>query len=118
MMLNFYFVSNGQVNFKKAIQQCFIVVLGEVLFSIFWDKMLIVVYSIIGYDFDEIIVGVCEVCLQVEFVGCICVGVIGKEGVNESMCVLGVMVIVFGKVQEYYVMSCDNICGYNFYEEV
>jgi hypothetical protein len=116
-MLNFYSASNGQVNSKKAIQQCLTAALGEAPPSTFQDKMLIVVHCTIGHDFEEIIAGAREICPQAELVGCTCAGVIGKEGANESMRALGMMAVVPGGAQQYHVTSCDNIRGHNSYEE-
>lgn len=116
-MLKFYSASNGQVNSKKAIQQCLTAALGEAPPSTFQKKMLIVVHSTIGHDFDQIIAGANELCPNADLVGCTCAGVIGKEGANESMRALGVMAVVPENGEGYHVAHCNNIRGHNSFEE-
>lgn len=116
-MLHFFSASNGQVNSKKAIQQSLTAALGEAPPNTFQEKMLLVVHSTIGHDFNDIVAGAKEMCPRAELVGCTCAGVIGKEGANESMRGLGAMAVVPSAEQEYHVTSCDNIRGHNSFEE-
>ncbi len=116
-MLKFYSASNGQVNSKKAIQQCLTAALGEAPPSTFQKKMLLVVHSTIGHDFEEIIAGANTLCPNADLIGCTCAGVIGKEGANENMRALGVMAVVPENGEGYHVAHCNNIRGHNSFEE-
>ncbi len=113
-MLTFYSASTGAVNSKKAIRYCIETALEKEA-SLNCD--LLMIYSSIGHDFEEILSEAHNLLPQTIVVGCTGAGVVGKEGSNEGMRSLAVMAIKAEKRQEFAVSYCDNIRGFNSYEQ-
>ncbi len=115
-MLKFYSSSTATVNSKKAIRECIQNALGNRFRAFSQNENLIVIYSSIGHNFKEVLNEAQAMCPKATIVGCTCVGVIGKEGPNENIRALGVMLAETDKKEEFCVAYCDNIRLHNSYE--
>ncbi len=111
-MLEFYSSSTRVVDSKKAIAECLENALGgkENL-----DCDLIIFYTAMGHDFKDILTEAHRLSPNAQIVGCTCAGVIGKEGVSESMKALAIMAIR-GENNEFAVASKEKITGSSSYE--
>lgn len=104
-MLEFYSSSSGAVNSKKAITECLENAL-EGQKSL--DCDLIIFYTSIGHNFKDILIEAHRLCPNAQIVGCTGLGVIGREGPNESMKALAIMAIK-GEKDEFTVAKTDSI---------
>ncbi|NPE29540.1 hypothetical protein HNV12_16585 [Methanococcoides sp. SA1] len=111
-MLKFSSSSTGVVNSKKAITECLenASVDGESI-----DCDLVVIYTTIDHDLNDIISEAHQLAPSAKIVGCTCSGIIGKEGPNEAMRSLAIMTVKGGN-EEFSVVIKDNIAGPNSYE--
>ena len=101
-MLRFFSASTSIVNSRKAITECLEVALeGEPNL----DCDLIIIYTGVGHNFKEILSEAHKLCPNAHIVGCTCAGVIGREGPNEAMKALAIMVIK-GSETEFAVAGC------------
>jgi len=116
-MLYFYAAASEAVNSRKAIQECIMAALGEAPANTFKRRLLIVIHSSIGHDFEGLIEGAQQLCPNADIVGCTCAGIIGVGKADERMRALGLMAVVPDKEEEYSVAYCDNIRGFNSFEE-
>lgn len=116
-MLRFYSASNSVVNSEKAIRRCLESALAGRGAAIYHKKLLIVIHTTVGHDFQALLATARRLCPEATIVGCTCAGIIGVEGANENMRALGVMVAEPGGDKEFGVAYCDNIRGYNSYQK-
>jgi len=110
-MLEFYSSSNGVVNSKRAVAEC----LENALGTDNLDCDLIIFYSTVGHNFEEILSELHRVSPNAQIVGCTGLGIIGREGPNESMRALGVMAIR-GPKEEFTTASIESIGDTDAYE--
>lgn len=111
-MLKFFSSVNSAVNSKRAIGQAIEDALaGEP------DAQcdLLVIHATIGHNLKEMLGEARRMLPEAEIIGCTVAGVIGKEGVHESMRSLGVMAIK-GPRSEFAVASRDNLRGNNSFD--
>lgn len=119
-MLKFYSASTSVVNSKKAIAEC--------IENALWnestdnqqtlsDHVLVVIHATIGHHFPSILKEAKQLLPKARIVGCTCAGVVGKEGANESIRALAIMIVEAEQENEFCVASCSNIRGENSYEE-
>jgi hypothetical protein len=104
VMLEFYSSSNGVVNSKRAVAEC----LENALGTDSTDCDLIIFYTTIGHNFEEILSEFQRLSPSAQIVGCTGTGVIGREGPNETMRGLAIMAIR-GPREEFAVASVDSI---------
>jgi len=110
-MLEFYSSSSGVVNSKRAVAECLENALGP-------DNLecdLIIFYTTIGHNFEEILSELHRLSPNAQIAGCTGAGIIGREGPNETMRALGIMAIR-GPKEEFSVAGVDSIIDADPYE--
>jgi len=110
-MLEFHSASTRMVNSKRAITECMEAALGEE------DQNCdaLIIHASIGHDYQQLIDQARQLAPNARIVGSSCCGVIGSEGVSESMKDVAIMAIK-GK-SELAVAHVDEIYGHNAYEK-
>ena len=108
-MLEFFSASTRMVNSRNAISECLESALGE-------NKAcdLVMVYASIGHDFQELIAQVHDLAPGARVVGASCGGIIGREGVSESLKDVAIMAV---RGKEFAVAHVDGINGCNAREK-
>jgi hypothetical protein len=109
-MLEFYSSSARVVNTRRAVMECMEIALG----NDFANSDLLIFHASIGHDFKEMVAQAKEMAPNAQIVAASCCGVVGREGVSESMKDMALMAI---KGPDFYVASCDGIYGANAYEK-
>lgn len=110
-MLSFFSASARIVNSRRAITE----VLEASLEGASFDEISVaVIHASIGHNFEEIAEEASKLLPNARILGASCCGVVGTEGVSESMKDIAVMAV---KGTEYAVASCDEIYGHNSYEK-
>ena len=100
------------MNSRRAITECLEVALeGEANL----ECDLIIIYTAIGHNFKELLSEAHQLSPNAEVVGCTCAGIIGKEGPNESLKALAIMVIK-GPKSEFAVAGVKSIANVDLYE--
>ena len=112
-MLQFYSASTSIVNSRRAITECLEVALqGEPNL----DCDLIIVYTAMGHNFKELLKEAKRLSPNARIIGCTCAGVIGREGPNETMKALAIMVLK-GTEREFAVACSSTIENEETYEK-
>lgn len=106
-MLEFFSASTRMVNSRNAISECMESALGT-------DKScdLVMVHASIGHDYQALIDQVRALAPGARVVGASCCGIVGREGVSESMKDVAIMAI---RGREFAVAQVDGINGANAY---
>lgn len=81
-MINFYSGSARIVNSKRAINECMEIAFGE---NNDTDCQLVLIHSSLGHDFATLASETKKMAPNARILGASCCGVIGSEGVSESM---------------------------------
>ncbi len=92
------------MNSRRAITECLEVALGG---ESNLDCDLIIIYTAMGHNFKEILSEAHKLSPGAEVVGCTCAGIIGKEGPNESLRALAIMVVK-GPKTEFAVAGMES----------
>ncbi len=108
-MLTFKSFSTRIINTRRCVQEC----VDGIKLSNINDPKVLMVHASIGHDFEEMSGEFKELLPQTIVVGASCCGVVGAEGVSESLKDMAVMAI-YG--EEVYVSHKDGIFGHNSYE--
>lgn len=108
-MLHFFSASTRVVNSKRAISECLEAALGDDT-----DCDLIVINASIGHNYQDLIDQARTLAPSARMVGSSCCGIVGREGVSESMKDVAIMAI---RGQEFAVAQVDAICGRTAYEQ-
>jgi hypothetical protein len=109
-MLKFYSASARVVNTRRAVMECMEIALG----NDYQDTDLLILHASIGHDFQEMVNQAHEMAPHARIVATSCCGVVGREGVSESMKDIAMMAI---KGKEFAVSAVDHISGKNSYEK-
>lgn len=109
-MLSFYSASNRIVNTKRGVIECMEVALGEAN----TDCDLVILHASIGHNFNELIEQAKVMAPSARILAASCCGIVGREGVSESMKDIALMAI---KGKDFTVGHVDNIFGHNSYEK-
>ena len=109
-MLSFYSASNRIVNTKRGVIECMEVALGESN----TDCDLVILHASIGHNFNELIEQAKVMAPNARILAASCCGIVGREGVSESMKDIALMAI---KGKDFTVGHVDNIFGHNSYEK-
>ena len=113
-MLQFFSASTGTVNSVRAMKECIENALPQEIAS---DSIrLIVFHSSIGHEFEQLLSTAKELCPNADIVGCTCAGVIGREGANENMRALAIMLVQTDDPTSVRATYCENIRGENSFE--
>ena len=111
LMLQFFSSSARIINTRRAVIECMEIALG----NDYKDVDLIILHASIGHDFKEMLAQVHEMAPQAKVVAASCCGVVGRQGVSESMKDMALMAI---KGKEFALAATNNIYGHNTYEKV
>jgi len=108
-MLEFFSASTRMVNSRRAIQECLEAALGT-------DKKcdLVMLHASIGHDYQALADEVRRQIPGVRVVGASCCGIVGSEGVSESMKDVALMAV---RGRELAVAHLDGIYGHNAFEK-
>ncbi len=109
-MLKFHSYSNRMVNTRRAVQEC----LESTLGSDYNRADLIIYHASLGHDFYELMEETKALAPNAQVVAASGCGVVGKEGVSESMNDIAMMAI---EGKEFALESCDEFYGHNAYEK-
>ena len=113
-MLEFFSGSSSAVNSKTAVSESVELATGEAIVP---DCSVLVIYSTVGHNFQQLLDQATTCCPNASIVGCSGSGVISSEGVNESMRALGVMVIKGDEVCVVGKSGLDSSNGYDLARE-
>ncbi len=111
-MLTFASSMTRVVNAKRAMLECLDVAVGEAQAA---EVDVIVFHAAMGHDHAELVGEARRLAPQARILGASCCGVVGKEGVSESMKDLALMTISGGE-RELGVATVDEIYGHNSFE--
>jgi hypothetical protein len=109
-MLEFFSASTRMVNTKRGVAECMEVALGDN----YSDCDLIILHASIGHNFQELVSHTKEMAPNARILAASCCGVVGREGVSESMKDIALMAV---KGKEFTIAHSNNIRGNNSYEE-
>ena len=109
-MLQFYSASGRIINSKRAIQEC----LESAMGNRFGSADLIIIHASIGHNYQDLVDQAREMAPHARVLATSCCGVVGREGVSESMKDVAVMAI---EGKDFAIASCDEIYGHNSYEK-
>ena len=110
-MLEFASASVRMVNSRRAITECLESALGEGS----TDCDLVVIHASMGHDYQALISEAARLAPSARIVGSSCCGVVGREGVSESMNDLAIMTV--RGADEIAVAHVDGIYGHNAFEK-
>jgi hypothetical protein len=108
-MLEFYSASTRMVNTRRGVAECLEAALGEEN----TDCDLVILHASIGHNFQDLIDETKKLAPSARIVAASCCGIVGKEGVSESMKDIAIMAI---KGTEFSISSTNDINGHNSYE--
>jgi len=109
-MLSFYSASARIVNSRRAVTECMEIALGENTAGC----SLIIMHASMGHNFNELLDQARLHAPDANVLLASCCGVIGREGVSESMKDIAMMAI---KGNEFGVAHTDDFYGHNAYEK-
>ncbi len=112
-MLTFHSASARIINSDRAITECMEAAFGEGRDT---DCDLLVIYSSMGHNFGQLLSRAREMAPSARIVGASCCGIVGREGVSESMKDVAIMA-VRGAPGEIAVARTDDVVGENSYEK-
>lgn len=109
-MLEFFSASTRMVNTQRGITECLETALGPDT----TDCDLIIIHSSLGHNFHDLLKYTSQLAPRAQVVAASCCGVVGREGVSESMKDIALMAI---RGKEQAVTYVDQIYGRNSYEK-
>ena len=109
-MLEFFSSSARVVNTKRAVMECLEIAMGNE----YSNADLLIFHASIGHDFQEMVNEAHTLAPNATIVAASCCGVVGREGVSESMKDIALMAI---KGNEYAMTHTNEIYGHNSYEK-
>ena len=107
-MLNFYSYSTRMVNTRRGVMECLESAVGEDTSKI----DLLIWHASIGHDFQDLVDASRELAPQARVVAASSCGVVGREGVSESMKDIALMAV---EGKEFAIAHCDDLNGRNAY---
>jgi hypothetical protein len=110
-MLEFFSASTRMVNSRRAMAECLEAALGEAD----TDCDLVVIHASMGHDYQQLIDEAHRLAPSARIVGSSCCGVVGREGVSESMKDVAVMAV--RGAGQIAVAHVDDIYGHNSYDK-
>jgi hypothetical protein len=109
-MLKFHSYSNRMVNTARGVQECL-----ESAFGTDYNKAdLIIYHASLGHDFHELMEETQRLAPNAQVVAASGCGVVGREGVSESMNDIAMMAV---EGKEFALASCDDLNGHNAYDK-
>lgn len=110
-MLEFFSASTRMVNSRRAIAECLEAALGEGD----TDCDLVVIHASLGHDYPALLSETRNLAPSARILGSSCCGVVGREGVSESMKDLAIMAV--RGARDLAIASVDGIFGHNAFEK-
>jgi hypothetical protein len=98
------------VNTRRGVAECIEIALGEEN----TDCDLVILHASIGHNFQDLVDETKRLAPSARIVAASCCGVVGREGVSESMKDIALMAV---RGKEFSIASTDNINGHNSYEK-
>lgn len=109
-MLSFYSASTRMVNTRRGVTECMESALGKEVA----DCDLILIHASLGHSFEELIGQAQQLAPKAKVVAASCCGIVGKEGVSETMKDIALMAV---KGEETAVAWVNDLYGSNSYEK-
>ena len=109
-MLKFSSYSTRMVNTKRGVLECLESAVGDDASNV----DLLIWHASIGHDFRALVDACKEYAPQARVVAASCCGVVGVEGVSESMKDMALMAV---EGKEFAVAHCDGLSGSNAFEQ-
>jgi hypothetical protein len=97
------------VNTRRGVAECLEAALGEEN----TDCNLVILHASIGHNFEDLIAETKKLAPSARILAASCCGIVGKEGVSESMKDIAIMAV---KGTEFAISSTNDINGHNSYE--
>jgi hypothetical protein len=110
-MLEFFSASTRMVNSRRAITECLEAALGEDN----TDCDLVIIHASMGHDYPALLTETRRLAPSARVVGSSCCGIVGREGVSESMKDLAIMAV--RGADQFTVAAVDGIYGHNSFEK-
>jgi hypothetical protein len=98
------------VNTRRGVMECLESALGDDLSS----ADLLIWHASLGHDFQDLVDASRELAPQARVVATSCCGVVGREGVSESMKDIAVMAV---QGKDFAIAHCNDFYGRNAYEK-
>lgn len=109
-MLEFYSSITRSINTKRGVTEC----LESAMGNNYSEADLLILHAAIGHDFKELVDQAKSMVPNAKIVAASCCGVVGREGVSESMKDIALMAV---KGKEFALANTDQMFGYNSYEK-
>jgi hypothetical protein len=109
-MLKFHSSSTRAVNTARGVQEC----LESALGSEFSKADLLIFHASIGHNFNDIVSEAMRLSPKSRVLAASCCGVVGREGVSESMKDIALMAVTGN---DFEVTYCPEIYGHTAYEK-
>jgi len=109
-MLSFFSASARIINTQRAVTECLEIAMGDN----YAQADLLILHASIGHDFNEMVQQAHAMAPNAQIVAASCCGVVGREGVSESMKDIALMAVTG---TEFSVECTDGIVGHNTYEK-
>ncbi|MEY2691740.1 MAG: hypothetical protein RIT03_130 [Bacteroidota bacterium] len=109
-MLSFHSASARIINTKRGVSECIEIALGEKAH----EADLLIFHASIGHDFSDILTQAKALSPNAQIVAASCCGVVGREGVSESMKDMALMAV---KGTDFALAHCNHFYGHNSYEK-
>lgn len=110
-MLQFHSGSTRMVNTRRGVAECMEIALGDY----FSSCDLLIFHASIGHSFEELIEEAAKLAPRATVLAASCCGVVGREGVSESMKDMALMAI---EGRDFGISYAHEVFGYNAYEKV
>lgn len=109
-MLKFFSSSTRIVNTSRGVQEC----LESAMGADYSKSDLLIFHASIGHDFNELVNEASRLVPKARILAASCCGVVGREGVSESMKDIALMAI---QGKDFAISYSDGIYGHNSYEK-
>lgn len=109
-MLSFFSSSTRIVNTNRAVSECLEIALGDE----YSDVDLLLFHASIGHNFNQLIEKAKDLAPNAKILACSCGGVVGREGVSESMKDIALMAV---KGKDFATSYVNDIYGSNAYQK-
>lgn len=109
-MLEFFSSTTRSINTKRGVMECMEIAMGDK----YTESDLLILHASIGHDFSELVGQAKLMAPNARIVAASCCGVVGREGVSESMKDIALMAV---KGKEFALANTDQIYGHNSYEK-
>lgn len=96
------------VNTSRGVQEC----LESAMGADYTKSDLLIFHASIGHDFNELVMEASRLVPKARIVAASCCGVVGREGVSESMKDIALMAV---QGKDFSIAHCDGIYGNNSY---